>query len=48
MSEQIQKIVRKDMSEEILGIPRKLVDLTEQNHKVLINIQGIPRKFMDS
>ena len=36
-----------DSSDEILGIPRKFVDLSEQVHKIVRKILGIPRKFMD-
>ena len=36
-----------DLSEQILGIPRKFVDLSEQIHEIVRKILGIPTKFMD-
>ena len=36
-----------DLSEQILGIPGKFVDLSEQIHEIVRKILGIPTKFMD-
>ena len=36
-----------ELSEELMGIPRKLGDQSEQIHKIVRKILGIPRKIMD-